>query len=309
MSNLKKMVVDTMAIAIKHKLVTEKKAREIIALPLVDIGETKLEREDNELTRYIDEHFLGSECNITFEDIPLLEASYWIKSFGLYVLKVVEFNEESMSCVIYVEYYVNSGNKNLKPAAIKGTVHIDTTRESNDYWVITDKNINQGGSSVYNPITPSLEAAFNGLLKNGFILLKHFMDFQNVNDLYPVSVEPKQRMSVSGGTGKIDKRLELDYVNSPKVKFLNVLPVDRSVSSGICNVEPEPLKVGFQKVGFWKTLSHERFSKHPKYQVHKGVYVKPAWVGPRTSDYQGHVYRVMLPSEHKQRIRHEQAPS
>lgn len=109
--------------------------------------------------------------------------------------------------------------------------------------------------------------------------------FNDQKDRYAISVEPsdKKRPTVSLGF-----RRRLQTTIGPRVIFLDRLP-----SSDSTNGDTGRTVTGHDRKGYHYTLRHERYRKHPYFQMEKKMYKKPVWVGERSVDYQGATYTVV----------------
>jgi hypothetical protein len=78
--------------------------------------------------------------------------------------------------------------------------------------------------------------------------------------------------------------------SGPHILFLDRMPTTQKEGTGT-HASPKP----HRRRGHWKTLSHPRFRHHPQYQ--QKIYVKPSFVGPRQTTYEGNIYRLVQPLE------------
>ena len=82
--------------------------------------------------------------------------------------------------------------------------------------------------------------------------------------------------------------------NGPHILFLDRMPTTqkKGIVTGT-HASPKP----HRRRGHWKTLNHPRFRHHPQYQ--QKIYVKPSFVGPRQTTYEGNIYRLVQPLEER----------
>lgn len=132
---------------------------------------------------------------------------------------------------------------------------------------------------VYRRVTVDIYKMLSGVI--------NFIEWNNQNDRYIVSVKAEKPYKVKG-IGKMSDRLRSKQ--GPSIIYLNRLPSTGIVSDG--NVDGGE-KRAHQRRGTWKTLRAERYRNHPKFMVEKGVYVKPAWVGPREAIVEGNIYTIL----------------
>jgi len=78
--------------------------------------------------------------------------------------------------------------------------------------------------------------------------------------------------------------------SGPHILFLDRMPTTQKEGTGT-HASPKP----HRRRGHWKTLNHPRFRHHPQYQ--QKIYVKPSFVGPRQTTYEGNIYRLVQPLE------------
>ena len=82
--------------------------------------------------------------------------------------------------------------------------------------------------------------------------------------------------------------------SGPHILFLDRMPTTQKKGIGTgTHASPKP----HRRRGHWKTLSHPRFRHHPQYQ--QKIYVKPSFVGPRQTTYEGNIYRLVQPLEER----------
>lgn len=112
-----------------------------------------------------------------------------------------------------------------------------------------------------------------------------FRDYNNQKDNYLVKVAEEKKPRVKGIP---TVKEQLQRVVGPSILYLNRLPGGGGESAGEC-AEKRP----HQRRGTWVTLRAERYRFHPKYQVEKGVYRKPAWVGPKEAIVEGNIYTIL----------------
>ena len=75
----------------------------------------------------------------------------------------------------------------------------------------------------------------------------------------------------------------------PHVLLLDRMPTTQREHQGGTHASPKP----HRRRGHWKTLQHPKYRHHPQYQ--KKIYIKPSFVGPSETKYQGNIYRLVQP--------------
>lgn len=80
-------------------------------------------------------------------------------------------------------------------------------------------------------------------------------------------------------------------VSDTSIVYLNRPPKGTVGTKGKGNA----LKFGYPRRHHRRTLRHERYSKHPRYRVYKGVEVKQSWAGPKTYRTHTRIYKLIEP--------------
>jgi len=120
-----------------------------------------------------------------------------------------------------------------------------------------------------------------------FSKLTLFDQFAFEQDMYLTSVTANKPRSPRNA--RAHKRQPWRCRHLPRLIYLNQLPVEPAEHRKGHHRSPKP----HQKRGFFRTLKHPKFKKHPLYMVYKGVYVRPAWVGKITDVIEGNRYTIV----------------
>lgn len=131
-----------------------------------------------------------------------------------------------------------------------------------------------------------LHKMINGLSEIAITHLYDFHKFAYEQDKYMVLVESQSSYTPKG---RREAKKPWNKTNGSRLIYLNLLPSEKKEPQGGTHASP-PFH---QKRGHYRTLRAERFKNHPKYLVEKGVYVRPAWAGQRTSVAQGNRYTII----------------
>jgi len=109
-----------------------------------------------------------------------------------------------------------------------------------------------------------------------------FLQYNHQSDKYAVEVKPAKRgLSFS-------KKSALASKQGPTIIYLDKFPTKHSsVATG-----EGGHKRAHPRRGHYKTLRAECFKDHPKYGVENGIYVRPAWIGERSTVIEGNIYTV-----------------
>lgn len=113
-----------------------------------------------------------------------------------------------------------------------------------------------------------------------------YVTYNTQRDYYAIAkTEDKKPFIVKQDEKKIAK------VIGPRIIYLDKLP--NVIDNNPENVGMGSPKAAHQRRGTWVTLRAERYKNHPLYQVEKGIYRKPAWVGDRSTIVHGATYTVV----------------
>lgn len=113
-----------------------------------------------------------------------------------------------------------------------------------------------------------------------------FMSMVESNKLYPfhVTVDNIDKIKNPYKLKKArDKHDTIVYLGKP--------PTDNRLTG-----EGDTIEFGYPRIGYRKTLKHERFKNHPKFQIYKGVAVKQAWCGPEEYRFKKRTYKLWKPT-------------
>jgi len=134
---------------------------------------------------------------------------------------------------------------------------------------------------------------FIELIKYDYANLVRFFAEVESRDKYPVRV----RQKTTKQDKKSYKRKPWLCTNHPRILFLNRLPIeaDPSGDSGSNQgAKDKHARSGHMRRGHWRRLNHERFRHHP--QFGSRIRVKPSWVGPTNTEFQGATYTLWKPT-------------
>lgn len=126
---------------------------------------------------------------------------------------------------------------------------------------------------------------FNQHAMEFYIFASRLMSYLKYGDKHLVEVTPAKRPKVST---IVQRDRPWAGATGPQVLLLDRMPATQKQETGT-HASPKP----HRRRGHWKTLSHPRFRHHPKYQ--QKIYVKPSFVGPRQTTYEGNIYRLVEP--------------
>jgi hypothetical protein len=117
-------------------------------------------------------------------------------------------------------------------------------------------------------------------------VLLHFNKQVQHRKLYPfdVTVNGLDKIKSKGKRNKASK-------NHNTVVYLSSPP-----SNGNGDGDGTAHEFGYPRIGHRRTLSHEIYSNHPKFQIYKGVWVSQAWCGPKEYIHRKRTYKLWEPS-------------
>lgn len=290
---LKQSLVDVLTKAVKIKAITEKHAKLLASLPLVEIGDIHPEA-NTEWSRFVAirptiELTLKDPTNDVFlsrDDFIFLSAIYDIPRYGFYRITLHPVPEENVPTKGYsadFEYFPADGIV-INPIVLATLTYDPDLTSPLKVLTATVK-----GSKVIIDAKDIVVEAITEVLA----ILRIFVRFQESLDRYPVEVRNTRPRLSRGNMNRVDKQLGETHRTAPRLIYLNQLP---HVSNSISNVTGEPTgpRAMHQRVGHWKTLTHPKFKNHPKFGIKNGVRVKPSWVGIREASHEGNVYRVIF---------------
>lgn len=113
-----------------------------------------------------------------------------------------------------------------------------------------------------------------------------WVEYNNQQDRYVTTVTPAKlpKFDFTSRKGRLAK------VAGPTVVYLDKLPTlgtHTSTNEGVDERAPHHRK------GHFRTLRADCYKNHPLYLKEKAVYVKPAFIGERTAEFEGQIYTVV----------------
>ena len=109
---------------------------------------------------------------------------------------------------------------------------------------------------------------------------------------HAVEVLPNPKKLAKAKRSSLNRDRPWNTASGPHILFLDRMPATQKQGTGT-HASPKP----HRRRGHWKTLNHPRFRHHPQYQ--QKIYVKPSFVGPRQTTYEGNIYRLVQPLEER----------
>jgi hypothetical protein len=278
---LKKELIQYFTKRIANNLSSEKTAREMLSLPLVEIE--AFEKDDVTPWAIFNKEYPGKAWCFNSNEFVFIKALYALPKVGFFIVEITENNIPHNVYVLSITYYP--------------TVETNLTRVELEVVVngtnLSIKNVKLFGDKKAAELLATEEKAVgigSSIVKRFMVTMRIFTDFQESLDLYPVSVQTQKSRLNKGNMSKVDKRLEDVQYRAPRLIYLNKLPNSKSDTVST----PSGIKQKtHQRPGHWRTLSHPKYKNHEKYLVPKGVRVKPYWVGDTQTEYEGNVYRLI----------------
>ena len=152
-------------------------------------------------------------------------------------------------------------------------IHSQPTDETQEYWGDIVSGINELASGVFE--------------KAQILWL-----YAKYGDKHIVEVAPTNNKAKAPKKSSLYKNRPWLTASGPHILFLDRMPTTQKAGTGT-HASPKP----HRRRGHWKTLNHPRFRHHPQYQ--QKIYVKPSFVGPRQTTYEGNIYRLVQPLEER----------
>jgi len=138
-----------------------------------------------------------------------------------------------------------------------------------------------------------MEKTLVSMISKFIYYLSEFFKYQNNSDRRLVTVDPIIKKKAVNGFEKMDirKRLRARSASSSHIIYLNSVPVAQDAKG--TGAGGHSSKTAHARKGYSYTLKHERYSKHPKYQIEKAMWRKSCYIGELESDFEGNTYRVL----------------
>ena len=124
------------------------------------------------------------------------------------------------------------------------------------------------------------------------VLVADMHRYLKYGDRHAVEVLPNPEKLAKSKRNPANRTRPWNTASGPHVLLLDRMPTTQKPKTGT-HASPKP----HHRRGHWKTLSHPRYRHHPQYQ--KKIYVKPSFVGPRQTKYEGNIYRLVQPLEER----------
>ena len=137
-------------------------------------------------------------------------------------------------------------------------------------------------------VTPAMSLIAADIFKKAQILWL----YAKYGDKHIVEVVPTKIKNKAQKKSSLHKNRPWLTASGPHILFLDRMPTTQKAGTGT-HASPKP----HRRRGHWKTLNHPRFRHHPQYQ--QKIYVKPSFVGPRQTTYEGNIYRLVQPLEER----------
>ena len=162
----------------------------------------------------------------------------------------------------------------LKPTGAQ-TIHCQPTEQTKELW---------------EHATPAMNLIAADIFRKAQILWL----YAKYGDKHIVEVVPTKTKTKNKAKKKssLHKNRPWTTASGPHILFLDRMPATQKEGTGT-HASPKP----HRRRGHWKTLSHPRYRHHPQYQ--QKIYVKPSFVGPRQTTYEGNIYRLVQPLEER----------
>lgn len=151
------------------------------------------------------------------------------------------------------------------------------TKSTEDYFEALQMDIREDEKEELTRVAPKQLAKavdLHGYLKYG--------------DRHAVEVLPSADKLTKAKQNPANRTRPWNTASGPHVLLLDRMPGTQREGLGT-HASPRP----HRRRGHWKTLQHPRFRHHPQYQ--KKIYCKPSFVGPRQTNYDGNIYRLVQP--------------
>ncbi len=155
------------------------------------------------------------------------------------------------------------------------TIHCQPTEETQEYWGDAISGINVLAAGIFE--------------RAQILWLYAKYGDKHIVEVVPTKTKTKNKAKKKSS---LHKNRPWTTASGPHILFLDRMPATQKEGTGT-HASPKP----HRRRGHWKTLSHPRYRHHPQYQ--QKIYVKPSFVGPRQTTYEGNIYRLVQPLEER----------
>lgn len=262
---------------IDKDIVTLNQAKEILKLPMIVIDDG---------TDYDEIYQKAISGNVVeLHHLPFDDATYWLGNYGLYRIKLMRYNETDIS--YYITYFPD-------PEDDFNSLQFYTE----SLFEVKSMNVNVSVLSIirrgkvnalehHKIHTPDLIKGLEQSAFNSICTVNEFLQMCQNTERYPVIRTPKKLVTCVGT--KTVNKLRQVYDNAPRVCYLRTMPDAKNPTGLSTGIKQKP----HQRIAHTKTLTHERYKNHPLFRVKDGIKIQTYWVGEKTAEYQGNIYRLL----------------
>ena len=98
------------------------------------------------------------------------------------------------------------------------------------------------------------------------------------------SAKPKPKVKTA-----LNSKRPWTTATGPHILFLDKLPTNQPNGETGTGTPKKP----HRRRGHWRILQDPRYRHHPQYG--KRIYIKPSFIGPEQTEYEGHIYKLIKP--------------
>ena len=163
----------------------------------------------------------------------------------------------------------------------RNSLSLSPTNECEDYYELQSWKDPKTGGQFIESLTDVAMRVLRGVRG-----LNNYLKYEDKHLVEVLPAKPKKQRNTP-----LTKNRPWLNATGPHVLLLDRMPTTQREHQGGTHASPKP----HRRRGHWKTLQHPKYRHHPQYQ--KKIYIKPSFVGPSETKYQGNIYRLVQPIE------------
>lgn len=284
MDTVRKDVIRIMDATVKHKTISEAKAIELLKLPMIVVSDEEDVGDSEEFKKLIEGE--GSDL----QPLPFTDSTYWIRDHGLFhITRSYKQVENDVVLCYSITQYPDAGKDYSFIGSMCSTVVLLFFHDAATQIDLVSLTRNgKDDLATAHLKNKELVSALEQAAVYAISAINEFLTICEKTERKPVIRTPAKLVPRSSGSKSVNK-LKQAYDNAPRVCYLRAMPnaSDPSGMGGGYKVRPH------QRIRHTKTLTHERYRNHPMFRVKDGIKIETYWVGEKTAEYQGNIYKLV----------------
>jgi hypothetical protein len=262
---------------ISKNIMTFDYAKELLKLPMIVIDDG---------TEYDDIYTQAVRGNIVeIEALPFDDATYWLGKYGLYRIQVVSAVGNDISYAL--TYFPDpEGDYKTLQFYSQSTFIVKSVKADVAVTSIV-RRVGTNSLEMHRLKSKELVHGLEQSTFNAICAVSEFLTKCKNTERYAVVRTPKKLVTCVGT--KTVNKLRQVYDNAPRVCYLRTMPDDKNPTGLSTGIKQKP----HQRIKHTKTLMHERYKNHPLFRVKDGIEIQTYWVGEKTAEYQGNIYKLL----------------